>query len=329
MIIAEKLKANDEIRVVAPAQSLAIIASENRDYANSVFEKFNLKLSFSHYVNEVDEFGSSSVKHRLDDLHEAFADKKVKAIFTVLGGYNSNQLLDYLDYDLIRKNPKIFCGYSDITALLNAIYTKTGLITYYGPHYSTFGVKEKNYYTLEYFFKCLFNNDKFEISASDIWSDDQWYLDQNNRHFIKNDGFKVINEGTAMGTIIGGNLCTFSLLTGTTYLPNFQNTLLFLEDDDWPLQLSAHEFDRNLQALLHLPQFKQVKAIIIGRFQKKSAIDFMKLQKIIRSKSELNNIPVICGVDFGHTLPMITFPIGGLASIEAVNNKAIVKILTH
>ena len=69
MIIAEKLKANDEIRVVAPAQSLAIIASENRDYANSVFEKFNLKLSFSHYVNEVDEFASSSVKHRLYDLH--------------------------------------------------------------------------------------------------------------------------------------------------------------------------------------------------------------------------------------------------------------------
>ena len=90
---------------------------------------------------------------RVEDLNEAFRDENVKAILTVIGGFNSNQLLDYIDYEAIKNNPKIFCGFSDITALSNAIYAKTGVVTYSGPHYSSFGMLKGFEYSLEYFKK--------------------------------------------------------------------------------------------------------------------------------------------------------------------------------
>ncbi|MGQ0515407.1 LD-carboxypeptidase, partial [Bacillus sp. D-CC] len=137
----------------------------------------------------------SSISSRVQDLHEAFRDPNVKAILTTLGGYNSNGLLKHLDYHLIRENPKFFCGYSDITALNNAIYTKTGLVTYSGPHFSSFGMEKGLEYTTDYFLKCLTSNETIEVLPSEIWSDDSWYIDQENREFIKNEGYVSIHEG--------------------------------------------------------------------------------------------------------------------------------------
>ena len=110
-LIANKLKSGDEVRVIAPSGSLKIIAEENIDHAVRSIEALGLKVTFGKNVNEVDIMGSSSIASRVEDLHEAFADKNIKAILTVIGGFNSNQLLSYLDYDLIKKNPKIFCGF--------------------------------------------------------------------------------------------------------------------------------------------------------------------------------------------------------------------------
>ena len=108
MLIPQKLKSGDEIRIVAPSRSLKIISEETRNNANKVFEKLGLKLTFSKNCENCDDFMSSSVEDRIEDLHEAFADKKVKAIFTVIGGYNCNQLLKYLDYELIKNIPIIY-----------------------------------------------------------------------------------------------------------------------------------------------------------------------------------------------------------------------------
>src|SRR3989338_3564434 len=192
-IFPEKLKTGDEVRIIAPSKSMAILSKETINIANKRFEKLGLKLSFGKHVNETDEFNSSSIESRIEDLHDAFRDKSVKAVFAVIGGFNSNQLLRYIDWDLIKNNPKIFCGYSDITALNNAIFAKTGLVTYSGPHYSTFGQKLHFNYTLEYFKKCLMSEKTFEIKASENWSDDLWFLDQNKRELITNDGHLVIN----------------------------------------------------------------------------------------------------------------------------------------
>lgn len=318
-MVSEKLKKGDEVRIIAPSRSMIILGEDCKEIATKRLEELGLKVSFGKHVMECSdsEYVCASIEDRLQDLNDAFKDKNVKAILTVIGGFNSNQLLDYIDYEAIKENPKIFCGFSDITALSNAIYAKTGLVTYSGPHYSSLGMLKGCEYTLDYFTKMFFENNEIEIKASEEWSDDPWFLDQENREFIKNDGIFEINEGTAEGEIVGGNLCTLNLLQGTPYMPDISNKILFLEDDDMAGKVYLMEFDRNLQSLMHMPEFKTVKGIVLGRSQKATEMTKEKWTKLIKSKKELANIPVIAGVDFGHSTPIITFPIGGYAKLES------------
>jgi muramoyltetrapeptide carboxypeptidase LdcA involved in peptidoglycan recycling len=329
-IYPPKLKAGDEVRVIAPSQSMALISQDNRIIANQRFADLGLKLSFGKHIEEADKFFSSDIKSRIADLHEAFLDKNVKAISTVIGGFNANQLLKYIDWGIIKKNPKIIFGYSDITALNNAIFAKSGLVSYSGPHYSTFGQKLYFDYTLEYFKKCLMSNKPFKIFPSKNWTDDKWYKDQDNRHLNKNDGWWVINEGEAEGTLLGANLCTFNLLQGTEYFPGFkEDTILFLEDDDMVGEQFAMQFDRDLQSVIHQFDFKNVKGIVIGRCQKSSNMSEEKIKEIILSKNELRELPVIGNVDFGHTSPIITFPIGGRINMRVRKGSSFLKIIKH
>lgn len=320
-MIPKKLKAGDEVRVIAPSRSMTILGEDCKKIATERLEALGLKVTFGKYVMEADEdYLIASAQHRAEDLNEAFKDKNVKAILTVIGGFNSNQILDLIDYEAIKENPKIFCGFSDITALSNSIYAKTGLVTYSGPHYSSFGMLKGFEYELEYFKKMFFSDEEFEVVSSKEWSDDLWFIDQENREFIPNDGMFVINEGTAEGEIVGGNLCTLNLLQGTKYMPNIENKILFLEDDNMAGKIFLMEFDRNLQSLIHTPEFKTVKALVLGRAEKDCIMTKEKWIKMIKNKPELQNIPVIAGVDFGHTTPIIAFPIGGKARLEAKDN---------
>ena len=322
-----KLKPGDTIRIIAPARSLSIISEELRAYADAYFgSHLKLNLEFSKHTLEIDDFKSSSIQSRIADIHDAFLDANVKGILTVIGGYNSNQLLDYLDWDIIAANPKILCGYSDITALQNAMYAKTGLVTYSGPHYITFGQKIFDEYTTTYFKKCLYSTEPYSIEPSTAWTDDEWYLDQNKRHPISNTTHGVINTGTGAGVIIGGNLCTLNLLQGSPYFPKESQVVLFLEDDE---ETSAEVFDRDLQSLLHALSDTTIKAVVIGRFQKGSEITQKTLQDIIVTKSKLQNIPVVYGIDFGHTDPKITFPIGGHATVIAKRDSVSITIDKH
>lgn len=316
-----KLKRGDLVRVIAPSRSLAIISQESKDYANKRFNELELKLSFGKHVEEIDDFTSSAIQSRVEDIHEAFSDKEVKGIITVIGGFNSNQLLRYIDWNLIKDNPKVFCGFSDITVLNNSLLAKTGLVTYSGPHYSTFGQKLYLDYTIEYFKKCLMSEEPLEIIASKEWSDDEWYKNQEDRHLINNSGFLPVNEGDAEGTILGANLCTFNLLQGTEYMPNLKDSILFIEDDS---ESQPYHFDRDLQSLIHLPDFNGVKGIVIGRFQNESNMNFNLLKSLIKTKKELKGLPVVANVDFGHTDPKITYPIGGYCKISVSNNSKVV-----
>lgn len=316
-IYPEKLKEGDEVMVIAPSRSLGLIGKSVCDIADRRFAELGLKLKFGSHVEETDAFMSSSIESRLYDFHQAFSDKSTKAVITVIGGFNSNQLLSGIDWSLVGKNPKIFCGYSDITALNNAIYRKTGLVNYSGPHYSTFGQKHLFDYTLDYFKRCLMSPSVFQVEPSKEWNDDLWYKDQENRKSIINYGLVAINRGKAQGTILGGNLCTFNLLQGTEYFPDLTDSVLFIEDDDLAKENSLVEFDRNLQSIIDQPGFSGVRGIIMGRFQKGSAVEIDNLIRVVKGKKQLIDIPVIYGADFGHTEPRITFPIGGEVCLEA------------
>jgi muramoyltetrapeptide carboxypeptidase LdcA involved in peptidoglycan recycling len=327
--IPDKLQRGDEIRIIAPSRSLSLLSEENIRLAIVRLEKEGFNVTFSNNCKEKDVFMSSSIKSRVEDIHEAFKDQNVKAVFTVIGGFNSNQILKYLDYELIISNPKILCGYSDITALANAITAKTGLVTYSGLHFSTWAMGKEFDYNLEYFQKCLMNDKGFLVEASNTWSDDPWFMDQENRQIEHNEGFIVINEGEAEGKILGGNLCTFNLLQGTEFMPDITDSILFVEDDNMAGNLFGVEFDRNLQSLIHQPNIHKIKGIVIGRFQKNTDMTVAKLRYIIQTKEELNDIPILANAYFGNTNPLITFPIGGTAEITMKNNEVIFRIIKH
>src|SRR5215203_4089784 len=170
-MIPAKLRPGDEVRVVSPAVSLGFIPEDQRAMARERFEALGLRCSFSRNVEVLDRFDSSPVEARVSDLHEAFADSGVRGVITTL------------------------CGYTDITALATAIHARTGLVTYSGPHFTTFGMRRGIEYTTEYFGRCLMREGPFEVPPADTWSDDPWYEDQEDRDFVPNPGNEVIHEG--------------------------------------------------------------------------------------------------------------------------------------
>lgn len=310
-MFSNKLKQGDEIRVIAPSSSLSRVFNEIYDRALSYLESQGFKITFSKNSREIDEFQSSSIKSRVDDIHDAFLDKNVKMIITCIGGFNVNQILNYIDYDLIKANPKILCGYSDITALLNAVYAKTGLVTYHGPHFSSFGFTDEQTYTQKYFYDCVMYNEPISVSPS------------------KTAGkYYVLREGMCEGEIIGGNLCTLNLLQGTPYMPALQDKVLFIEDDNIMGDYFVCELDRNLQSLLQVYGADSIKGIVFGRFDESCRLDENIIKKIIKDKIS-PNIPVVFGVDFGHVFPMITFPIGGKVKIETKGESVDIQIIEH
>lgn len=321
-MIPKKLKDGDHIRIIAPADSLLPkLTAKMRERAIQRLNRIGLTVSFGKHINEVDEFSSTSIEHRLKDLHDAFADQDVHAIMTVSGGTSSNQLLKHIDYDLIKHNPKIIVGLSDITAILNAIFTKTGLLTYYGPHYNAIGASTEIDFILEYFKQCLFDSSPISLKPPLTYYESEW-SDRKN----ENDGYWIINEGQAEGIIIGGNLLTFNFLQGSEFTPIVDQPILLIEDNGAE---SVNNVQNQLQSLLNQPKFKNVRGILIGRFKKDSGITKENLTKVIKSKRELDHIPVLANIDFGHTMPIITFPIGGKIKIEALNDHTFIEITNH
>ncbi|MFQ7074860.1 MAG: S66 peptidase family protein [Clostridia bacterium] len=316
---------NNEIRIVTSSGNLNM-NEDDIDYIKAKLKGYDI--TFGKNVNKsIPEYNCPSIEDRKNDIEEAFLDKNVKAIMIARGGALSNQLLDEIDYEIIQKNPKIIIGFSDATSLLNAIYSQTKLKTYYGPNFSVLAMRKGNDYTYEYLNKVLNNEEEYYINPAISWSSDKWYKDQDNRKFIKNNGMNIINEGNAEGTIIGGNLNTFSLLQGTKYMPIAQKIILFIEEDNWANEDYLYEFDRRLQSLTQQAFFKKVKGIIIGRAQQNVNMNINRWKTLISMNKKLINMPIVVNADFGHTMPMATFPIGGKCIISGKGKSIRIKII--
>ena len=308
---ASKLQKGDEIRVIAPSRSLSTVRKNIFSSALEYLENQGYRITFSDHSRDVNFMESASVLARIEDLHHAFLDPNVKAILTSIGGFNVNQLLEYIDYSVIENNPKIICGYSDITALLNAIYAKTGLVTYHGPYFSTFGFERNREYTNTYFEKCVGSDEEYRVDPPS-----------------EADRYEVVQEGECEGVVIGGNLCTMNLLQGTDFMPDLRDIILFLEDDNIMGEYFADEFDRNLQSLLQV-KGARIAGVVLGRFSYDCNMTADVVAKIVRGKKQLQDVPVIFNADFGHVYPQITFPIGGIAKIYAKGKKAEIVIRHH
>lgn len=305
------------IRVIAPAASLANLAPANKELAEERLKSLGFNVSFGKHAFERDMFGSSSVQSRVSDLHEAFQDAGIDLVMAAFGGTNSNELLPYIDYELIKNNQKIFCGFSDITALQDALFEKSNLINLYGPCFSHFAMKQGFDYIEKAFMAIIKGKQrKFDIIDSEKWSDDKWHKNQDDRHFMKNPGREILRSGQSEGIIVGGNIGTLPLLFGTQYMPDLTDKILFLEDDGMSIDL----FKRNFVSLSQQPNFDKIKGIVIGRFRNNSDFSVDGLHEFFNNHVKLGQIPVITGLDFGHTMPYFVFPIGGKARINTDEN---------
>ena len=329
-IFPNSINKGDKIMVIAPSDALKS-TSGTKDLAQKRLEsEFGVEVVYSSNCFDFDTDDSESILKRAIDLNNAFSDKSIKAVICGTGGFNANEILPFINWDVVKNNPKVFIGSSDNTVLVNAIYAKTGLVTYYGPNFFKFGMKLGLEYTLDYFKKCLTDKASFLITPSEKWSNDKWFKDQDNRNFIKNEGFLLCSSGTVKGSLIGGNLCSLNLLQGTEYFPVTDNkTILFIEDDDLAGEDTFGEFKRNLTSLMQTPLSKFVSGIVLGRFAVNSQMDNEKIKKLFESNKIFKNVPVVANVDFGHCDPNITFPLGGEVSLSASEEKVEIAVEKH
>jgi muramoyltetrapeptide carboxypeptidase LdcA involved in peptidoglycan recycling len=320
------LASGDTIAVIAPSESFQKVSPLGPAIEARLAKEFGFSVVYGKYCAEQDAYDSSSVKARIHDLYDAFQDTAVKAIICATGGFNSNELLPHIDWDIIKTNPKYFIGSSDNSVLLNAIYAKTGMQTYFGPNYFKFGMKLGLEYTVEYIRKCLMSDESYSAAPTQEWSNDKWYKDQDMRNFHRNHGYSLYRPGRGKGVIIGGNLSSLNLLQGTEYMPDLTDAILFIEDDDLAGDSCFGEFNRNLESLLQIPSSRSIKGIAVGRFPIKSEMTNEKLVYIFNSKSVPKDIPIIFNLDFGHCDPTLTFPIGGYAEIISTPEKIDISI---
>lgn len=321
-MIPPKLKQEDEIRIIAPCESfLPKTTDEIKARGIERLESLGLKVSFGKYVNERNDFNTASISHRLEDLHNAFDDPQVKAIIAVTGGSSANQIIPHINYELLKRNPKIFCGLSDNTELTLAFYEEANLTSYYGPHFSMIAASKIIDFSLQNMHEMFFGNNPVEIKPTDFYTNSEWEKDT-----IVNEGFWTINEGEAEAICFGGNLLTINFAVGHDYMPNLANSILFLEENHI---MDYKGVQKELTAILNHPMSKSLKGIIFGRFQRKTGMTRELLTEMVKSKQCLNEIPVIGNVDLGHTSPTVSFPTGGKLKISAENNDRISIVVTE
>ncbi len=243
---------------------------------------------------------AGTVAERVTAIHEAFLDDSIQGIFCAAGGYGALQLLSQLDYELIRQNPKVFVGYSDITALLAAFYQKAGLVTYHGP------------------MGCFMTDKENEPTTQSMW---QMLLAESGTIHLKGD---VLQKGESKGVLLGGNMTVFDQLIGTEYMPMADDVILFLEDTT---DEKINELDKKLLHLKHAGYLSHVRGVILGEMDKlaDNAEPFGFKTKDILARY-LPNIPAVMNVKCGHEETLLTFPYGSKVMLQTGEENSLIMI---
>src|SRR3989338_9442912 len=324
------LKKGDTICIVSPSAGLAELFPHRVEHGIGILKSLGFNIVIAPHALERSGWVSSSAHERADDLHRMFADKNIKAVMCTVGGNHANQILKYLDFDLIKRNPKIFIGYSDITILHYAFAQKAYLRTFYGPCLiSEFGEYPKVFpYTLEYFKKALMDLRPIgPILSSDIWTDE--FLDWFEKKDVErprishaHKGYEWWRQGSATGPIFGGSIPTINHLAGTDYWVDPRGTIFFIDiPEGAPGQpFPQSDLDAFLADLDNLNIFKQINGLIIGRPYQYGDEENTKLKKMIFSYTSGCNYPILYNTNIGHTTPIVTIPMGAATQIDSNNN---------
>ena len=285
LIKPKKLKQGDTITFIAPSGN---IDEDKVLNAKKYFEDKGYKIKLGEHIFDNDRYMAGNDTDRAKDLENAFKDNQTDAILCVRGGYGALRIIDKIDYNIIKNNPKIFCGYSDITVLSAIILKKTGLITFSSPMpKGDFQPEEINEYTEKQFFKTL-TNDKITVSAQNL---------------------KTYKSGNAKGIIIGGNLASVASLCGTDFIPD-DKFIFFAEDLNEPV----YKIDKYFRQLLNIKKFKKnISSIILGDFLDSEPKE--QLDELFFEFAKELNIPTFGGYYITHDKQKDTIPIGGFATL--------------
>ncbi len=283
-ILPKSLSPGDNIGIIAPASPF----DKNKFLKGiAVLESIGFKTVFSQKIFEAHEFLAGSDPHRAHLLNSMFADPSIKAIWCARGGYGSLRILPLIDYNIVRSNPKVFIGCSDISAILNIFLSKCGMVTFHGPMIESLGYANKQ--TIQ--------------ALNDILLTDQPLT-------LKSENKFVISSGTASGIVAGGNLTTLCHLTGTPFSPNLKKKILLIED----VGEAPYRIDRMLTQMKLAGSFRQIAGVILGLFKNCGESD--QIYRIVDDAFSDFHIPVLAGFNIGHDEPNLTVPIGIKARID-------------
>lgn len=296
-----RLRTGDTVGLVAPAS--VTYESLQLQLAVERLEAMGLVVKIGPHV--MDRFGylAGTDADRADDINAAFADQQVDAVFALRGGWGASRILPYLDFALIRDNPKVFLGYSDITSLLNAIYAKTGLITFHGPNV----MSRWNPFTYQGMRDVIFEAKAAQYQNPLVIDDDL---------VVRDHRIQTINSGKAEGQLIGGNLTLMSALVGTPYLPSADGAILFLED----VGEAIYRVDRMMTQLRLSGLLDRVSGIVFGHFtdvKPNPGLGNFSLMDILRQHCEPLQVPCYFGAMIGHVDQQSTVPVGARAEMDA------------
>lgn len=326
------LKKGDTIGLISPAAPLAGLVPHRTEQGVRMLEGLGFKVKLGPNAMKITGYTAGTAEERASDINNFFADPGVKGIISFIGGNHSNQILEYLDFDIIKSNPKVFIGYSDITVLHLALNSMTGITTFYGPAVLTqFAENPKIMeYTKKYFMAAVAQKNPIgAIEPSEEWTDEalNWFTKEDverPRQLKPNPGWRWLKSGTAQGKLLGGCLASMMHLRGTKYWPNFEKTILFWEisegEADFSLGENVSTIDTHLTDLDLSGTLASIKGMIIGRPYGYNADQEQKLVEKILERTKKYSFPILYGVDVGHTDPMITLPIGVEVTVSSDRN---------
>ncbi len=320
---AKRLGPGDTIGIVSPSWCGPAVFPHRLDNGVAYLESRGFRVRVACHARGRDGFVSGTAAERTADLHDLFGDPEVAAIIAAVGGDHSCHLLPHLDFGLIAENPKIFMGYSDITVLNVAIWERTGLVTFNGPAVMTdFGEYPRPFeYTVRAFERAVCSGDAIgRIEPAGRWTEER--LDWGTkadltraRETSVSPGWTWLRGGAAEGELVGGCIESLQHLRGTDFWPDFRGRILFLETSEE--KPSPARVDGMLMDYENMGVFGRISGLLVGRPMYYTDAEKAELRAVVQSRTAAYPFPVVTDMDFGHTAPQLTLPIGCVARLDA------------
>lgn len=329
LVIPPRLRQGETVGLVSPSAGVAAHAPHRIERAVDALARLGYKTKIAPHAMQSSGYVSASAEERAADLHALFADPEVRMILCTIGGNHSNQVLKHLDFDLIRNNPKIFMGYSDVTVLHYALQARANLATYYGPcamtQFAEFPAIQD--YTLASFMREVAaegEDDPYDVPPSPFWTQEvlDWFAKTDltrARVLQPNGGYEWLTGGKASGPALGGAILSVNHLAGTPYWVDPRGTIFFL-DILKTKEMDESGVDAFLADLDNIGVFDAVHGLVVGRPADYTQEETERLKGLLLRYAGKKKYPILFNVSIGHTDPILTMRYGRTLTLDAGRN---------